>query len=75
MTKDKLFTSKEFLKELIDTVKNSSLHSLDKRETETGLIKIFEEIKELNEGDYKQVCDELYDGIYISDGEGKTLYE
>lgn len=24
--------------------------------------------------DYKKICDELYDGIYISDEEGKTLY-
>ncbi|WP_394582357.1 sigma-54 interaction domain-containing protein [Cytobacillus firmus] len=74
MTREKLFSSQEFLKNLLETIKNSPLHSLDKRETETGLLNIFKEIKELNEGDYKQVCDELYDGIYISDGEGKTLY-
>ncbi|WNS76671.1 sigma 54-interacting transcriptional regulator [Bacillus sp. DTU_2020_1000418_1_SI_GHA_SEK_038] len=23
---------------------------------------------------YKKICDELYDGIYITDGEGKTIY-
>jgi PAS domain S-box-containing protein len=74
MPKSKISSSKEFLLELIEAVKYPSLDSLDKREIETGLSKVLEEIKELNEGGYKQVCDELYDGIYISDGEGKTLY-
>ncbi len=72
MSKGEISSSKEFLLELIDIV--PSLYTLDKKEIEAALQKILEETKELDEGGYKQVCDELYDGIYISDGEGKTLY-
>ncbi|NYF24365.1 sigma-54-dependent Fis family transcriptional regulator [Sporosarcina sp. JAI121] len=42
---------------------------------ESGLKGAYVELDELIEAvDYKKICDELYDGIYISDEEGKTLY-
>ena len=48
---------------------------MSRTEMESGLKGVYVELDEIiNAVDYKKVCDELYDGIYIADEEGKTLY-
>lgn len=75
MNKKKLYSSNKILKELIETLESKSPNSLISTEMVSDLKRVYKELDDLNEAiDYKKICDELYDGIYISDGEGKTLY-
>jgi PAS domain S-box-containing protein len=75
MNKKELYSSNKILKELIETLESKSANSLISTEMVSDLKRVYKELDDLNEViDYKKICDELYDGIYISDGEGKTLY-
>lgn len=39
-----------------------------------GLEKARDELRRLQQFDFREIGDHLYDGIYLTDGEGKTLY-
>jgi PAS domain S-box-containing protein len=75
MNREKVFSSNKILKELIEALETKIPNSMISTEMESILKKVYKELDELNEAvDFKKICDELYDGIYITDGEGKTLY-
>lgn len=57
------------LENLIEKIQNTNLEPATCQEIVDSLRKVFSELADLREiGDY------LYDGIYITDGKGKTLY-
>jgi len=68
--KDRIESSEAiFLQGLITKIEKSNLDTASCREIIAGLQKVFSELSTLRDiGDY------LYDGIYITDGKGKTLY-
>ncbi|MCM3690371.1 sigma-54 interaction domain-containing protein [Neobacillus niacini] len=75
MNKEKLYSSKKLIKELIESLETKMPNSSIRTEMESDLKRVCKELDVLDEAiDYKKICDEIYDGIYISDGEGKTLY-
>jgi PAS domain S-box-containing protein len=75
MNKEKLNFSKNILKEITESLETKMPNSSIRTELESDLKRVCKELDELDEAiDYKKICDEIYDGIYISDGEGKTLY-
>jgi PAS domain S-box-containing protein len=72
MNKNKLYSSNNILKELIETLESQSPISTV---MVSDLKRVYKNLDGLDETiDFKKICDELYDGIYISDGDGKTLY-
>ncbi|WP_453996148.1 sigma-54 interaction domain-containing protein [Bacillus nitroreducens] len=75
MNSEKTYSSTKILNELIKSLETKVSNPLIKMEIESDLKRVCRELEELK-GDlfYKKICDELYDGIYISDGQGKTLY-
>lgn len=62
-----------FLCDLINKLKKGNPIAVQK-ETINSLNRLLAELKLLHEFDFRQIGDSLYDGIYITDGEGKTLY-
>ncbi|MBP2654404.1 MAG: norR 15 [Firmicutes bacterium] len=63
---EETFSSLVFLQDLIARSKD---HELTK-----GLVKVLREFAEAKEFDFREIGDHLYDGIYLTDGQGKTLY-
>ena len=39
-----------------------------------GLVAALDCLQETHEYDFREIGDHLYDGIYIADGQGKTMY-
>lgn len=75
MKREKEYSSKKTIQELIESLETKIPKSINKTEVKSIFKGFYKVLEELNEAvDYKKICDELYDGIYISDGEGKTLY-
>lgn len=69
------FSALEFLELLMGKLSNSELEKLnDKEEIVDGLQKVYHVIQDLSEFDFREIGEHLYDGIYIADGKGKTLY-
>lgn len=64
----------DFLKNLQKTLSNSSLANIDCNSIATALTSVICEFEQALENDFKQITECLYDGIYITDGTGKTLY-
>jgi len=62
-----------FLCDLIDQLEKGDPIAKYKA-TIDSLRKLLAELKLLHEFDFRQIGDSLYDGIYITDGDGNTLY-
>ncbi|SFL96104.1 sigma-54 interaction domain-containing protein [Pelosinus propionicus] len=69
------FSSMIFLENLIKKFSDNTHDStMTKEEIIDGLKWIREEFRQLKELDFREIGDHLYDGLYIADGNGKTLY-
>lgn len=64
----------EFLELLMLKLRGTELENLNKEEIIDGLSNVYNLIQDLSEFDFREIGDHLYDGIYIADGNGKTLY-
>ncbi|MCX7781440.1 MAG: sigma 54-interacting transcriptional regulator [Negativicutes bacterium] len=72
--KDK-FCAMSFLDRLISDIQEMKCDiSHDHENIAVGLKKVYNELRHLKEFDFREIGDHLYDGIYIADGKGKTLY-
>lgn len=69
------FYSIDFLADLINKLDNDDDEiSTQKEKIREGLKNVSEELRQLKEFDFREIGDHLYDGLYIADGSGKTLY-
>lgn len=69
------FSSTVFLDDLIKNLSNNYNDiTMRKEEIADGLKRVSEELRQLKELDFREIGDHLYDGLYIADGSGKTLY-
>lgn len=69
------FCSEKFLANLISKLDRSDCDILMQKEKLTdGLKQVAEELRQAKGFDFREIGDHIYDGIYISDGNGKTLY-
>ena len=65
----------EFLQDLINSLNYNKIDILEKKdELIKGLVFALAELKVLSELDFREIGNHIYDGIYIADGKGKTLY-
>lgn len=55
-------------------MENKQLNTKDKKLIIEELNFIQGELQEINTYDFKEIVDNLYDGIYLADGDGNTLY-
>ena len=68
-----MFSAEEFLEDLICQVE--SLESLPTTPELLDKLKaLLKEYREIREFDFREIGDHLYDGIYLTDGDGKTIY-
>ena len=75
MEHKKTFSSLDFLHELQQTFSTDKQEgSLNRKKIAEGLRRVADDYKVAADFDFRKIGDHLYDGIYISDGEGKTLY-
>lgn len=75
MIQNKGFCVEEFLQSLIHKIADGQIElSADKSSMQMSLQKILEEYQQAKEFDFRVIADHIYDGIYITDGSGKTLY-
>ncbi|MBP2657081.1 MAG: norR 15 [Firmicutes bacterium] len=74
MNDEENFCVESFLQDLITKTENQSWDIFNYQELARGLKRTLEEFKEAKELDFREIGNHLYDGIYIADGEGKTLY-
>jgi len=69
------FSSINFLIDLMNKINKDNDEIVTQKEKITeGLYKVSEELRQLKEFDFREIGDHLYDGLYIADGSGKTLY-
>ncbi|MDT8901476.1 sigma-54 interaction domain-containing protein [Anaeroselena agilis] len=68
------FTAQAFLEELIARVAAGGCERCESEQVAAGLGKVLEELRRTAEFDFRELGDHVYDGIYIADGAGKTLY-
>ena len=69
------FCVEDFLKDLINGMADGQIGtSIDKPKMLNSLQKVLEEYQQAKEFDFRIIADHIYDGIYITDGSGKTLY-
>ena len=70
------FASMFFLSDLLTRINSSDdiVLTEHKEELAKGLEKTLQELQHVREFDFREIGDHLYDGIYISDGNGKTIY-
>lgn len=71
---NKIDSSEAILKELIARIEKQNWDISSHQELLAGLNKVLSELTEARELDFREIGDHLYDGIYITDGNGKTLY-
>jgi len=69
---DEKFSSLTFLAELISRLEAGGTAAGEK--IIANLDKVRDELKRASEFDFREIGDHVYDGIYIADGAGKTLY-
>ncbi len=67
-------TSETILKELINKIEKQYWDVSAYQDISSGLQKVLAELTVTKELDFREIGDHLYDGIYITDGQGKTLY-
>ncbi|MDR3592593.1 MAG: sigma 54-interacting transcriptional regulator [Negativicutes bacterium] len=68
------FRSLPFLEDLIVRLEADQGRPFDPRQAAAGLRQLLEEFRQARDFDFREIGDHLYDGIYIADGAGKTLY-
>ncbi len=68
------FSSVTFLADLINQLNYSDDIVVQKEKLTVGLKQIEEELRQAKEFDFREIGDHIYDGIYIADGSGKTIY-
>ena len=70
------FDAESFLETIIYKIKNKNIKELDLEKFVHELEIVLQELKEYKyyELDYKEILDHFYDAIYITDGNGKTVY-
>ena len=70
------FSSVFFLSELLAQINSSNDTAFPERNKELvkGLEKTLQDLQQVKEFDFREIGDHLYDGIYIADGNGKTVY-
>lgn len=66
--------SVRFMEELVQQLETNQPISFCHAEMLAKLRAICRELAEVNEFDFREIGDHLYDGIYIADGTGKTMY-
>lgn len=65
----------KYFKELIEYINNINQLKIDhKKHIIDKIISIQKRLKEEEKYDFKEIVDNLYDGVYIADGNGDTLY-
>lgn len=66
---------KEF-KDIQNIIDNIEIDTKIKKTIEEKYVKIDEIYKDFMDNylDFREICDHLFDGIYISDGTGKTIF-
>ncbi|HEY3425636.1 MAG TPA: sigma 54-interacting transcriptional regulator [Negativicutes bacterium] len=74
MTYKENFCAENFLLDLITQIENQSLHISEHKKIVAGLKRSLQTLEEAKELDFREIGNHLYDGIYIADGNGKTLY-
>ena len=74
MTYKNDFCAKRFLVDLITQTENQSWNISEYKEITEGLKRALKALEEAKELDFREIGNHLYDGIYIADGKGKTLY-
>lgn len=67
------FAMQSIIEQLLIKIQNPKQHPND-QEIIDDLGKLQNQVHNLGEFDFREIGDHLYDGIYISDGNGKTLY-
>ena len=67
-------SSEAILQELITKLEKQNWDISSHQELITSLKKVLDEFAVARNLDFREIGDHLYDGIYITDGEGKTLY-
>ena len=75
MERKKAFNSAKFLAELRRSLAEENFDIAgQKKKLLDGLNRVAEDYKTAVDFDFRKIGDHLYDGIYISDGNGKTVY-
>jgi len=74
MTHKEIFCAKNFLVDLITQTESQSWNISQHKEIAEGLKRTLKALEEAEELDFREIGNHLYDGIYIADGTGKTLY-
>jgi len=72
--KEKLDKSEAILKDLITKIEKQNGNISSHKEFWEGLQQVLNELTVAKDLDFREIGDHLYDGIYITDGDGKTLY-
>lgn len=69
------FSVEQFLQSLITGIRDGQVRiSLDKHAVLDSLQQVVDEYKQAKDFDFRVMANCIYDGIYITDGEGNTLY-
>ncbi|KOA18132.1 nitrogen assimilation regulatory protein [Clostridium homopropionicum DSM 5847] len=76
MKNENLFDVISYLENFINDISHESIRNRKIEENKRELQKVLKELKVLKQNDFefREIGDNLYDGIYISDGDGNTLY-
>ena len=75
MERKKAFNTAKFLTELQRSLAEDDFDIAgQKKRLLDGLSRVAEDYKAAVDFDFRKIGDHLYDGIYISDGKGKTIY-
>jgi PAS domain S-box-containing protein len=68
------FAAQAFLEGLLEKIAAGGCERCESDHVAAGLGKVLEEFRRMAEFDFRELGDHVYDGIYIADGAGKTLY-
>lgn len=65
-----------FLEQLIVGLEQGEVHFVpaERQQMAERLKQVVASFREIHEYDFREIADHLYDGIYIADGQGKTMY-
>lgn len=70
------FDAENFFAEFINCLKSGALfeNGEERRLLAEKLFEVLSQMQDAHEYDFREIADYLYDGIYIADGQGKTLF-
>ncbi len=68
------FHSLPFLEDLIARLDDPREKPFENKQVVAQLQQLLAEFKQARDFDFREIGDHLYDGIYIADGDGKTVY-